>query len=243
MAAWRKPFFLRFAHEMNGTWSSWSEGVNGNEPGEFVTMWRRVHGIFRDAGVTNATWVWCPNAEYPGSTKPLSSLIPVMRTSTGLASMATTGVATRKAGWWKSLAVALGPTYDLITGTIAPSQPFMIGETGSTEFGGSKASWLRSALLNELPARFPKLNAFLYFNQHPDGVAWQIESSTSATRAFAEGIASRLYARNEFATLAALRSGPWAAPPQPRVARLPRAGDRDRPRRLDHPKARWSSRV
>jgi hypothetical protein len=31
-AAWGKPFFLRFAHEMNGDWTTWSPGVNGNTP-------------------------------------------------------------------------------------------------------------------------------------------------------------------------------------------------------------------
>ena len=202
VAAWGKPFFLRFAHEMNGTWYSWSEGANGNEPGEFVAMWRHVHDIFREAGATNATWVWCANAEYQGSIKPLSSLYP------GDAYVDWTcvdgynwGSDPAKPDEWKSLTAVLGPTYDLVTRTIAPTKPFMVGETGSTEFGGSKASWLRSALLNELPVHFPRVKAFLYFNQHYDGISWQIESSASARLAFAEGIASTYYAANGFARL------------------------------------------
>ena len=46
-AAWGKPFFLRFAHEMNGDWTTWSPGVNGNTAREFVTAWKRVHGIYK----------------------------------------------------------------------------------------------------------------------------------------------------------------------------------------------------
>ena len=43
---WGHPFFLRFDWEMNGFWFPWSEGVNGNKPGEFVAAWRHVHDIF-----------------------------------------------------------------------------------------------------------------------------------------------------------------------------------------------------
>src|SRR5207248_6715236 len=40
--AWGHPFFLRFDPEMNGAWSTWSEQVNHNRPGEFVRAWRHV---------------------------------------------------------------------------------------------------------------------------------------------------------------------------------------------------------
>ena len=63
--AWGHPFFLRFNWEMNGNWFAWSEGVNGNQPGEYVAAWRHVHDIFTSVGATNATWVWCPNVD-PG---------------------------------------------------------------------------------------------------------------------------------------------------------------------------------
>ena len=62
---WGHPFFLRFNWEMNGNWFAWSEGVNGNQPGEYVAAWRHVHDIFTQVGATNATWVWCPNVD-PG---------------------------------------------------------------------------------------------------------------------------------------------------------------------------------
>ena len=43
---WGHPFFLRFNFEMNGDWFPWSEGVNGNQSGEYVAAWRHVHDIF-----------------------------------------------------------------------------------------------------------------------------------------------------------------------------------------------------
>jgi len=72
---WNHPFFLRFNWEMNGRWFPWHEGVNGNQPGESAKAWRHVHDIFTSVGVTNVTWVWCPNVEYTGSTS-LASLYP-----------------------------------------------------------------------------------------------------------------------------------------------------------------------
>ncbi len=63
---WGHPFFLRFNWEMNGNWFPWSEGVNGNQSGEFVTAWRHVHDIFTAVGASNVTWVWCPNVD-PGN--------------------------------------------------------------------------------------------------------------------------------------------------------------------------------
>ena len=35
-AAFDKPVVIRFAHEMNGVWYSWSEGAWGNQPGDYV---------------------------------------------------------------------------------------------------------------------------------------------------------------------------------------------------------------
>ena len=66
-SAWGKPLVLRFAHEMNGDWYPWSEGVNGNAAGQYVPAYRRVVSLFRSVGATNVTWVWSPNVAYPGS--------------------------------------------------------------------------------------------------------------------------------------------------------------------------------
>ena len=57
---WGHPFFLRFDHEMNGDWFTWSEGVNGNTAGQFVAAWRHVHDVFESVGASNVTWVWSP---------------------------------------------------------------------------------------------------------------------------------------------------------------------------------------
>ncbi|HEU4943706.1 MAG TPA: hypothetical protein VFT10_00940, partial [Solirubrobacterales bacterium] len=57
---WGHPFFLRFNWEMNGNWFPWGQGVNGNQPGDYVAAWQHVHEIFVAAGASNAAWTWCP---------------------------------------------------------------------------------------------------------------------------------------------------------------------------------------
>ena len=76
---WGHPFFLRFNWEMNGNWFPWSEGVNGNQPGEYVAAWRHVHDIFTEVGATNATWVWCPNVDPGGKFSDLALALPRRR--------------------------------------------------------------------------------------------------------------------------------------------------------------------
>ena len=88
--AYRRPVMLRFAPEMNGDWLPWSTGVNGNRAGQYAGAWRHVRARFRRARAGNAVWVWNPIAAYDGAT-PLRDLFPVVATSTGWPSTATTG--------------------------------------------------------------------------------------------------------------------------------------------------------
>ena len=75
LTAWGQPVMLRFAHEMNGNWYPWAEGVNGNQTGDYVQAWRHVHDVVTSTGAGNVQWVWSPNVPYWGSTD-LAGLYP-----------------------------------------------------------------------------------------------------------------------------------------------------------------------
>jgi hypothetical protein len=196
---WGHPFFLRFDWEMNGNWFPWSEGVNGNQSGEFVAAWRHVHDIFTAVGAKNVTWVWCPNVD-PGNklANSLASDYP------GDEYVDWTGLDGYNwgpsKGGWTSFSHLYDSTYHAITDSIAPSKPLLIGEMGSTEKGGSKASWISEALA-EIPTAFPKIRAMLWFDTYDDGMDWPIETSSSATSAFAAGIQAPAYQSNSYANL------------------------------------------
>ena len=194
--AWGHPYFLRFAHEMNGNWNPWSEQVNGNKPGQFVLAWRHVHDIFTRLGVTNVTWVWSPNIDYSNST-PLQELYP----GDGYvdwAGMSGYNWGTLNGHVWQSFASVFSQTYnDILSIT---SRPIMITETASTEQAGDKAGWISDAFVTQLPHHFPRIHAFVWFNESKE-TGWQIESSAGARAAFAAAISSGMYASNTFGGL------------------------------------------
>ena len=201
--SWGHPFFLDFNAEMNvaGAYNPWGVNANGNLPSDYVPAWRHVHDIFTSVGATNATWVWCPNVEYTGSYKPLSSVYP------GDAYVDWTcldgynwGTNPWNPNVWATFAQTFGASYSLITGTIAPSKPMVIGETASTEYGGSKAAWITDMLKTQLPLNFPKIKGFLWYETWDSrGYDWPIETSSPSQSAFATNIKLSSYAANQFA--------------------------------------------
>jgi hypothetical protein len=203
---WGHPFFLRFDWEMNGNWFPWSEGVNGNQSGEFVAAWRHVHDIFTEVGADEVTWVWCPNVDPANKLGDLTADYP------GDEYVDWTGLdgynwGPRKGGW-VSFSHLYSSTYQTISGSIAPGKPLLIGEMGSTENGGSKAAWISEAL-TEIPTAFPQVRGMLWFDTYDDGMDWPIETSSSATAAFASGVQAPAYQGNSYAELPA---GPIAPP-------------------------------
>ena len=202
---WGHPFFLRFNWEMNGNWFPWSEGVNGNQPGEYVAAWRHVHDIFTSVGAGNVTWVWCPNVDPAGKLGDIGSDYP------GDSYVDWTGLDGYNwgpgKGGWVTFSQLYESTYHAITDSIAPSKPLLIGEMGSTENGGSKAAWIEEALA-EIPTAFPKVRAMLWFDTFDDGMDWPIESSSAATSAFASGVQDSAYQGNSYADLPAAPIAP-----------------------------------
>jgi beta-mannanase len=189
-AAWGKPMYLRFAHEMNGTWYPWSPGVNGNTRSEYVAAWRRVHTLFKEAGATNARWVWAPNVLCPGTCTRFEDLYP------GDAYVDLLGLdgynwgASQAWSSWTSLADVFGPSYDALAAVSA--RPIALTETASTELGGDKAASIRQGLLTELPARFPRVRAVVWFDENKE-TDWRVNSSLASLAAFREAATSPLY--------------------------------------------------
>lgn len=188
-AAWGRPFYIRFAHEMNGDWYPWGRGISGNTPADFVAAWRRVHDIFREEGATNVRWVWSPNVADANST-PYNLIYP------GDAYVDWVGVVGYNWGasysWsgWVTFAALFGPSYaQLVTLT---QKPLMITEVGSSETGGDKAAWILQGLLSDLPLRFPRVRAVLWFNANQEA-DWAITTSPTAFDAFRRVVESPLY--------------------------------------------------
>jgi hypothetical protein len=168
-----------------------------------------VHDIFTAVGATNVTWVWAPNHMGTSSQYPtLSTLYP------GDAYVDWTGLSVyNKYSTW----AGLNP---LLTGSegmtwfrnsygevlaLAPNKPMMLAQWASIEAGdggAKKAAWITDALTVQIPVNFPKIKAVVWFNwQETPDETYPIESSQAATEAWAAGIASPIYAANQYANL------------------------------------------
>jgi hypothetical protein len=197
--AWGKPFFLRFAWEMNAPWFSWGVGNAGTTARDYVAMWRHVHDVFARVGARNVTWVWCPNAD------PHRRFADVARLYPG----------DRYVDWtcldgynadnpWTSFTSLFARSYDRITRKVAPTKPMIVGEVGSTEGGGRKARWIAD-MMAALPKRFPRIRGLLWFDKvevGPNGATdWPIESSPASSAAFAAGVRRDTFASGTFSRI------------------------------------------
>ncbi len=191
--AWGHPFFLRFAHEMNGNWYPWSESINGNASGEYARMWRHVHDLFTLAGATNVTWVWCVNVVEPGYT-PIAELYP--------GDNYVDWIALDGYNWppgWQDFSNLAAQTITELT-NIAPGKPIMVGETGCYETNKySKGQWFLNALTNYLPAT-PRIKAWVYFDS-TNSYDWLITSSPNALTNYQNAIALSFYASNQYGAI------------------------------------------
>jgi beta-mannanase len=187
------PFFLLFDEEMNGNWYPYSPGMNGNTAVEFVAMWRHVHDVVQSEGASNVTWVWCPNIDPNHMFTSYSALYP------GDAYVDWTCLNGYNWGrnQWLTFNQIFAKSYRELL-SLAPDKPIMIGEMSSNERGGSKGAWITNALSQELPRRYQRIKAVLWFNWliSQDGRLWpwEIESSAASQKAFARATQSSYYA-------------------------------------------------
>lgn len=211
LKAYGKPVYLKFAHEMNGDWTTWGVGVNGNQPGEYIRAWRYLHDRFRQAGAANVRWVWNPNVAVNGIAASLQEVYP------GDEYVDWVGMNGYNWGksvyWvscpcqskWESFSQVFDRTYNQLVAL--SDKPIFIGEFASSEEGGDKAKWISDALLEQLPNKYPRVKAITWFSKIATGldtnasgeveptaeVDWRVTSSSAAREAFADGVRHRYY--------------------------------------------------
>jgi hypothetical protein len=187
--AWGRPFFLILDVEMNGPWEPYGP-VNGNSPADFVRAWRHMHDVFTEARATNVTWVWCPNIDTRNQFVPYADLYPGDRYVdwTGLDGYDFDGTA--------SFSWLFSSSYARLL-KLAPAKPVMLSQVGANEVNGQKAAWITDALATQLPRRFPRVKAVLWFNWRIFDQGrwhdWEIESSAAAQSAFRQAIGLPYY--------------------------------------------------
>jgi len=181
-----REIFVRFGHEMNGDWYGWGGAQNGGNAQaaqSFISMWRFVRDRFTAKGVTNVTWVWCPNHEsVPNAAwNQPENYYPGDAYVDWICADGYNWGTSQTWSSWRTFDEVFGPIYSRVT-AIAPSKPFMVGEFASSEAGGSKAAWITDAA-GRIPSQYPQIRAFIWFNMNKE-TDWRVESSAASLSAF-----------------------------------------------------------
>lgn len=184
-AEFGRPFFFRFAHEMNDPYR-YPWGPHNNSVLEFLEAWRHVHQRLQAAGATNVIWVWSPHLGYnyyefyPGDNY-------VDWVGTGVLNYGTVAYWSK---WW-TFEEIFGKRYLYIK---ALGKPIMIAEFGTLAIGGDRAEWYRKAL-ERLPQRYPAVKALLFFHASSDATVtqqvldWTLPNDTTSCSVVAQEIA------------------------------------------------------
>jgi hypothetical protein len=177
LAGMGKPTLLRWGWEMNGNWFDWDGSHNDDDPAGYIKAWKRMHGIFADAGADNVAWVWSPN----WNSAPSDAWNRMQRYYPGDAYVDWVGVS-----GYDFDAESPHTLFSPIVSAYGGSKPLIISETAAIDQGGdSKASWTKD--LSAYVRTTPEIGALVWFDtntQSDSEYDFRIDSSSSELAAF-----------------------------------------------------------
>jgi hypothetical protein len=185
-AADGRPVALRFAHEMNGNWYTWSDGAFGNAHGDFVEAWRHVHDIFEDVGADNVLWIWSVNRIDSLQDKTISRVYPGADYVDWVGMSGYYREATSAPSFNATFAMTLGALR-----TVAPGKLVMLTEVGAGTSEANRVEWIESFFAGLLERQ--DIIGFTWFNDFKSGGDWRVQFSAATTGAFADGVADPRY--------------------------------------------------
>jgi beta-mannanase len=179
-AAYKRPLFIRFAHEMNDPYRYPWGPQNGNRPDDFVAAWKHVHFIFEKMGATNVLWVWSPHISMPWFEYYYPGPEYVDWVGVGVLNYGTVASWSR---WW-SFHQILEKAYPIL---VNMKKPIMISEFGTVGTGGDVNEWYRQAFYHIDHTYSRGVRALIFFNQPRDvtmpgmELNWSVTQSPRAT--------------------------------------------------------------
>lgn len=190
-AAYRRPLFIRFAHEMNDPYRYPWGPQNGNKPEDFVAAWKHVHLVFQKMGAQNVLWVWAPHISMPWFEYYYPGAEFVDWIGTGVLNYGTIASWSR---WW-SFHQILEKAYPAM---LRMQKPIMVCEFGTLAQGGDMTEWYRQAFYHLQHTYSRGIRAVIFFNQPNDitispnyPLNWSIGQNPRAAELVAKEIARR----------------------------------------------------
>ncbi|MBK5258330.1 MAG: cellulase [Thermoanaerobaculia bacterium] len=186
-AQFKKPIYLRFAHEMNDPYRYPWGPQNGNRPADFIKAWKRVREIFEKMGATNVIWIWSPHISMPWFEFYFPGADQVDWIGVGVLNYGTSASWSR---WW-SFHQILEKSWGPLT---ALKKPIMVCEMGTIAQGGDMAEWYRQAFYH-LEHTYGRIKAVVFFNQPSDATTtstplnWSVLQDPRTTQFLARELA------------------------------------------------------
>ncbi len=187
-AAYKRPIFLRFAHEMNDPYRYPWGPQNGNRPDDFVAAWKHVHFIFQKMSATNVLWVWSPHVSMPWFEYYYPGTEYVDWIGVGVLNYGNVASWSR---WW-SFHQILEKAYPTL---LNMNKPIMISEFGTVGAGGDLTEWYRQAFYHIDHTYRRGVRAVIFFNQPRDATMpgmelnWSVIQSQRAAALVASQLA------------------------------------------------------
>jgi hypothetical protein len=189
-AQYRKPLYLRFAHEMNDPYRYPWGPQNGNRPDDFIAAWKHVHLVFQKMNATNVLWVWSPHISMPWFEYYYPGDEWVDWIGTGVLNYGDVAPWSR---WW---------TFHQIVEKAYPAllklhKPIMITEFGSVTSGGDAGQWYVEAF-RDVHEKYGAVRSIIFFNQARDvtlsatPLNWSPLQDVRSTRAVAAAMQSEI---------------------------------------------------
>ncbi len=153
LAAYGKPVFITFGHEMNGSWYPWS-----GDAVSYKKAFRHVKKTIESAGARNITWVWDPNIDF-------GKIYSYYPGDDAVDWIAVDGYNTSDWGSpFKSPSQLFGPTLSMVRKF---NKPIMIGEYGFDSNDRDDDAVKKPKFIRQSIDYFIKngVKAFIYFNQ------------------------------------------------------------------------------
>jgi glycosyl hydrolase family 26 len=179
-----KPIFLRWQWEMDRP----NIRTKIHSPAAFIAAWKHIRDVFRQEGVNNAAWVWCPTAKgFTGEGRNQAALYyPGDDQVDWICADAYPGIEYE----YRDLSEAMQAFMDWAK---AHPKPIMIGEFGvPRSYGPRRAEWLRKAAET---LQNPQIKAVVYFDSD------MADRGADARQQYSlEGDQAAMSALREFAT-------------------------------------------
>lgn len=194
MKSYNDTIIIRFMHEFEGDWYSWSLSQNNHDPSQYITAYRMVVDRFRQIGATKVKWMWCTNSDYA----PYESYNWVVNAYPGdnYIDIVATDIYNNhfpmNSPFWKSFRTQTAESYYYLT-KYFPQKPVYICEVGCRErfnyestTSESKGEWYER-MDKEIQSNYNRVRALIFFNASPDQ-NWLVDSSPYALQSITNNI-------------------------------------------------------